>query len=66
MITFPAGINNNAMPYGLGIMNTAWSEPLLVKWGSAIEDLLRTKGTVRPTPKWWMYTTKNIPVLYDS
>lgn len=65
MLTLPAGINSNAMPYGLGIMNTAWSEPLLVKWGSAIEDALKQKGITRPKPKWWMYTAKNIPVLYD-
>jgi amidase len=62
MITIPAGINLYGMPYGLGIMHTAWSESLLIKWGSAIEALLRTR--VKPT--WHEYWAKNIPVLYEA
>jgi amidase len=62
MITIPAGINSYGMPYGLGIMHTAWSEPVLVKWGSAIEALV--KGRRKPT--WHEYGTKNIPVLYED
>jgi amidase len=58
----PAGINSWGMPYGLGIMHTAWSESLLVKWGSAIEALVR--GRQRPT--WYMAGAKNIPVILED
>ncbi|KAI9720870.1 MAG: hypothetical protein M1812_002709 [Candelaria pacifica] len=74
MITIPAGINKvSNMPYGLAIMNTAWSESTLVKWASAIEDLQLTEVTSssssedmeyrRTAPKWNGYRERNIPVL---
>lgn len=45
MITIPASTNRKAsMPYGLAPMGTAWSEPNLVRWASAIEDLGRETG----------------------
>jgi amidase len=57
-----AGINSWGMPYGLGIMHTAWSESILVKWGSAIEALVQ--GRQRPT--WYMAGAKNIPVILED
>ncbi|KAI9796328.1 MAG: hypothetical protein M1835_004319 [Candelina submexicana] len=67
MITIPAGINKvSSMPYGLAIMNTAWSEAALIKWASAIEDLqLSTSNTIykRTLPTWKGYKQRNIPVL---
>ncbi|KAE8453926.1 hypothetical protein EG329_007702 [Mollisiaceae sp. DMI_Dod_QoI] len=67
MITLPAGINENSgMPFGLGLMGTAWSEGNLLKWASAIEDA--AKGTVFERqsewmrPRWWGYRRKNVPV----
>lgn len=33
------------IPYGLTIMNTAWSEASLSRWASAIEDLQVSSGT---------------------
>ena len=66
MITLPAGINAaTGMPYGLALMNTAWSEGTLVRYASAIEDLQRTAGTVykRTLPKWFGYRERNVPVL---
>jgi amidase len=39
MITVPVGINNIGVPFGIGIIQTAWKEHLLVRYGSAIEDL---------------------------
>ena len=66
MITLPASVNSSTgMPFGLALMNTAWSEAELVKWASAIEDL-QLKGNSRygrSSPKWYGYKQRNIPVL---
>lgn len=65
MITVPAGVfADTGMPFGLAIMQTAWAESELVRWGSAIEDLLLKSGTQygRTLPKWHEYLTRNIPV----
>jgi len=40
MITVPVGINNIGVPFGMGIIQTALKEHLLVRYGSAIEDLV--------------------------
>lgn len=67
MITLPAGINaETAMPFGLALMVSAWEEEKLVKWGSAIEDLIVAKGEGkfgRTKPTWVSYLRKNIPIL---
>lgn len=66
MITIPAGVNKvSGMPYGLAIMNTAWSEAALIKWASAIEDLQLAMDTPykRTLPKWLGYKQRNIPVI---
>lgn len=66
MITIPAGINKiSGMPYGLAIMNTAWSESALIKWASAIEDLQLSIETPykRTLPQWLGYKQRNIPVI---
>lgn len=47
MITVPIGVNNIGVPFGLGMIQTAWKEHLLVKYGSAIEDLAGDRK--RPT-----------------
>ncbi|CZT41374.1 related to glu/asp-tRNA amidotransferase subunit A [Rhynchosporium secalis] len=65
LITLPAGINSETgMPFGLGLMGTAWSEGEMVKWASAIEDLQFSEcGNVKRTlPKWLSYRARNIPV----
>jgi amidase len=65
VITLPAGVHSNTgMPFGLGLMGTAWSEAGLLKWASAIEDLqLSTDGALRRTlPDWHGYLERNIPV----
>ncbi|KAI9742697.1 MAG: hypothetical protein M1818_003838 [Claussenomyces sp. TS43310] len=65
MITIPAGTQSDTgMPYGLAIMQTAWAEPELVKWASAIEDLQFASGTPyrRTLPRWYGYMGRNIPV----
>ncbi len=40
MITVPVGVNDAGVPFGIGIIQTAWKEHLLVKYGSAIESLV--------------------------
>jgi amidase len=65
MITLPAGITpETGMPFGLGIMGTAWSEGTLIEVASAIEDLQFKNGThlKRSLPRWLDYRTRNIPV----
>lgn len=65
MVTLPAGIGAaTGMPFGLALMNTAWSESTLVKYASAIEDLQRSSKTKykRTLPLWHGYKEKNIPV----
>lgn len=66
MITLPASLSlKTSMPFGLGLMNTAWSESELIKYASAIEDLQFKSGTKlgRTLPTWAGYTKKNIPVF---
>lgn len=68
MITLPAGVHSDTdMPFGLAIMQTAWGEAELVRWGSAVEDLLlgegRPYGLGRTLPRWGGYLRRNIPVL---
>lgn len=66
MITLPAGVSAaTGMPFGLGLMGTAWSEAKLITYASAIEDL-QLSGTTpyqRPLPSWYDYLKRNIPVL---
>lgn len=64
-ITVPAGTSQESgMPYGLAILNTAFSEAALVKWASAIEDLQKSTGTKwqRSLPEWRGYLVRNLPV----
>ncbi|KXH39077.1 amidase [Colletotrichum nymphaeae SA-01] len=67
MITLPAGVRSSTgMGFGLAIMQTAYGEAELVKWGSAIEDLqLTTQGNPykRTLPNWYEYLTRNVPVF---
>ena len=64
VLTLPAGVHSSSgMPYGFGLMGTAFSEATLIKYASAIEDLQMSRGIKRPMPKWLGYTEKNIPVI---
>ncbi|ORY09846.1 glutamyl-tRNA amidotransferase subunit A [Clohesyomyces aquaticus] len=65
MITLPAGIHSETgMPFGLALMGSAWSEGVLLRWASAIEDLQLSGETEykRTLPKWYRYREKNVPV----
>lgn len=66
MITLPAGVHSSTgMPFGLALMGPAWSEAILLKWASAIEDVqLNSDGPQkRSLPNWYGYLERNIPVL---
>ncbi|EMD94716.1 hypothetical protein COCHEDRAFT_1167811 [Bipolaris maydis C5] len=67
MVTVPAGVGEETgMPFGLGIMASAWGEGDLLRWASAIEDLLRGEqgrpDMRRSMPRWFGYLERNIPV----
>jgi amidase len=59
MISVSVGIDNEEVSFGIGIIRTAWSEHLLVKFGSAIEDL--TRG--RTLPKLLNFEATNYPYI---
>ena len=63
MISLPAGVDNFGMPFGLGIMNTAWSEVTLIKYASAIEDLqLSGKTKLKRTKPYWLHFDANLTI----
>ncbi|KAF4537197.1 Amidase [Lasiodiplodia theobromae] len=63
VVTIPAGVNKmSGMPFGLAFMGTAWSEGLLVRYASAVEDARRVKGWERPLPEWRGWRVRNVPV----
>jgi amidase len=65
IITVPAGVHSESgMPFGLAILQTAYGEDKLVKYGSAIEDLLRGTEHARVRPKWLGYLQRNLPVPF--
>ncbi|WQF85351.1 Putative amidase signature domain-containing protein [Colletotrichum destructivum] len=69
MVTITAGVDPvSGMPFGLGIMQTAFAEEELVRWASAIEDLQLTSGTElkRTRPKWYRYLEKPLPIRRES
>ncbi|KAF2762622.1 glutamyl-tRNA amidotransferase subunit A [Pseudovirgaria hyperparasitica] len=67
MLTLPVGVNSDSgVPFGLGLMVSAWEEEKLVRWGSAIEDLIRSDEEQRwgrRLPRWFEYRARNVPVL---
>lgn len=67
IVTIPVGVSSDSgMPFGLGIIQTAWKEDELVKWASAIEDLQLTSGSKlkRTRPTWRGYLQRNVPVPF--
>ncbi len=59
MITVPVGINNIGVPFGIGIIQTAFKEHLLVRYGSAIEDLVGR----RMVPRFLNLEANNYPYI---
>lgn len=70
VLTIPASVHSlSGMPFGFSLMGTAWSEATLVKYGSAIEDLMISSGSkfqrAATPPKWEGYLDRNIPLAYQ-
>lgn len=58
MVTVPVGYNAHSVPVGVSLIGTAWSEPTLVRFGSAIDDLVQ--GRKKPGfEQWW---SRRLPV----
>lgn len=69
IITIPASVHSHSgMPFGLALLGTAFSEGTLVKYASAIEDLMiRTDALYQRSkhpPRWEGYLERNIPVPF--
>ena len=41
IVALPIGIDPDGMPVGITLVHTQWEEGKLVRWASAIEDLLK-------------------------
>jgi len=70
VLTIPAGVHGESgMPFGLALMQSAWQEGKLIKWASAIEDLVQAEGVAlglgRTLPQWRGYLERNIPVINE-
>ncbi|KAJ8514216.1 hypothetical protein ONZ45_g8213 [Pleurotus djamor] len=62
MVTVPTGsLNGHSVPIGISLIGTAWSEPTLIRYGSAMDDLI--KG--RKKPAFVNYWSKAVPVDYS-
>ncbi|KAF2222477.1 hypothetical protein BDZ85DRAFT_296614 [Elsinoe ampelina] len=68
-ITIPAATEKeNGMPFGLGLMGSAWEEEKLIRVSSAAEDVIKQAQAQgmkvgRTLPEWREYTARNIPVI---
>lgn len=77
VITVPVGLDPDGMPVSLVLIHSKWQDDKLVKWASAIEDLLRkvtesvsaTRKTVKRSkrvgripPTYMNHLRKNIPI----
>ena len=62
IICIPIGLDKQGIPVALSIHHRAWQEALLVKWASAIEDLLREVTGHRACPTYANSSSKNIPI----
>lgn len=70
VITVPAAVHSlSGMPFGIAVIGTAFSEATLVKYASAIEDLMVSSGSqyqrARTPPSWDGYLTRQIPVAFQ-
>ncbi|KAI9814317.1 MAG: hypothetical protein M1826_002283 [Phylliscum demangeonii] len=62
IICIPIGLDACGLPVSLSVQQSAWREAALVRWASAIEDVVRELRGGRPTPEYHRYSSKNIPV----
>lgn len=59
MISIPVDVDGEGVPFGIGIMQTAGREDLLLKYGSAIEDLVGG----RKKPRFLNFEADNYPYV---
>ncbi|CAO1606252.1 hypothetical protein XANCAGTX0491_009753 [Xanthoria calcicola] len=62
IITIPIGTDTDGLPVSLSFQHTAWQERTLIKWASAVEDLILEVQGRRPTPQYGNFHSKNIPI----
>jgi len=65
VITIPVGVDSRekgGRPFGLSLQHTAWEEGKLIRFASAIEDLLGGPEQ-RPRPQYYEHLATNIPVI---
>lgn len=62
ILSLPIGLDPDGMPVSLTVQHTAWREGTIIKWASAIEDLIRDKPGPREPPKYMNHLAKNCPV----
>lgn len=65
IITIPVGVDpdeKGGRPFGLSFHHTAWQEGRLLRWASAVEDLLGGPSA-RPRPKYKQWQATNIPII---
>lgn len=68
VLSIPIGLDSDGMPVPLTLQHTAWREDQLVKWGSAIEDLLleqKQHGLGRCPPRYREHLCKRIPLDHE-
>ncbi len=68
VLTIPASVHSlSGMPYGFALMGTAFSEATLIRYGSAIEDLMVSSDSpyqrAKTPPQWEGYLERNLPTL---
>jgi amidase len=69
IITVPASVHSfSNMPFSLAVLGTAFSEAVLVKYASAIEDLMVSSDSdfqrAKTPPGWNGYLERNLPVEF--
>jgi amidase len=62
MVTMPFWLNAHSVPFRMALIGTAWSEPTLIKCGSAIDEFV--KGRKRPEFIEWRL--RHVPVNYSK
>jgi len=66
IICIPIGIDSAGIPFSLSIQHTAWREDVLIKWASAIEDLVHSISGWRATPTYKNHLSKNVPIAEND
>lgn len=66
IICIPIGVDSAGIPFSLSIQHTAWKEDVLIKWASAIEDLVLSFSGGRVTPTYRNHLSKNLPIAEND